>query len=76
MTKLAPSRFVGQVMGLWFVSLALGDNLAGQFSGEYDSTNLLSLPGLFLKLFWWGAIGGGVMLALNPVLKRLSGGVR
>jgi proton-dependent oligopeptide transporter, POT family len=76
MTKLAPNRYVGQVMGLWFVSLALGDNLAGQFSGEYDSTNLLSLPGLFLKLFWWGAIGGGVMLALNPLLKRLSGGVR
>jgi POT family proton-dependent oligopeptide transporter len=76
MTKLAPNRYVGQVMGLWFVSLALGDNLAGQFSGEYDSTNLLSLPGLFLKLTWWGAIGGGVMLALNPVLKRLSGGVR
>jgi POT family proton-dependent oligopeptide transporter len=76
MTQLAPPRYVGQVMGLWFVSLALGDNLAGQFSGEYDSTNLLSLPGLFLKLFWWGTIGGGVMLALSPLLKRFSGGVR
>jgi proton-dependent oligopeptide transporter, POT family len=76
MTKLAPNRYVGQVMGLWFVSLALGDNLAGQFSGEYDSTNLLSLPGLFLKLFWWGALGGGVMLLLNPLLKRLMAGVR
>jgi proton-dependent oligopeptide transporter, POT family len=76
MTKLAPPRFVGQVMGLWFVSMALGDNLAGQLSGEYDSSNLLSLPGLFLKIFWWGAIGGGVMLLLTPWLKRLMGGVR
>ena len=76
MTKLAPTRFVGQALGLWFLSMALGGNLAGQLSGEYDSSNLASLPGLFLKLFWWGAIGGGVMLLLTPVLKRLMGGVR
>jgi POT family proton-dependent oligopeptide transporter len=76
MTKLAPPRFVGQVMGLWFLSLALGDNLAGQLSGEFDSSNLLSLPGLFLKIFWWGTIGGGAMLLLSPVLKRLMTGVR
>jgi POT family proton-dependent oligopeptide transporter len=76
MTKLAPTRYVGQVMGLWFVSMALGDNLAGQLSGEYDSSNLLSLPGLFLKIFWWGAVGGAVMLLLTPLLKRLMGGVR
>lgn len=76
MTKLAPSRFVGQVMGLWFLSMALGGNLAGQLSGEYDSSNLLSLPGLFLKIFWWGAVGGGVMLFFTPWLKRLMGDVR
>jgi len=76
MTKLAPTRFVGQVMGLWFLSLALGDNLAGQLSGEYDSSNLLSLPGLFLKIFWWGALGGLAMLLLTPLLKRLMGAVR
>ncbi len=76
MTKLAPGRFVGQVMGLWFLSLALGDNLAGQLSGEFDSSNLLSLPGLFLKIFWWGTIGGGAMLLLTPVLKRLMVGIR
>jgi hypothetical protein len=31
---------------------------------------------LFLKLFWWGAIGGGVMLLFTPMLKRLMAGVR
>jgi POT family proton-dependent oligopeptide transporter len=76
MTKLAPTRFVGQVMGMWFLSMALGDNVAGQLSGEYDANNLMSLPGLFLKIFWWGALGGGVMLLLTPLLKRLMGGVR
>jgi proton-dependent oligopeptide transporter, POT family len=76
MTKLAPTRFTGQVMGVWFLATALGNNLAGQLSGEYDANNLMSLPGLFLKIFLWGAIGGGVMLLLTPLLKRLMGGVR
>jgi POT family proton-dependent oligopeptide transporter len=76
MTKLAPTRFVGQVMGLWFLSMALGGNLAGQLSGEYDSSNLLSLPTLFLKIFWWGALGGLAMLLFTPLLKRLMGNVR
>jgi POT family proton-dependent oligopeptide transporter len=34
MSKLAPSRFVGQAMGVWFLSLALGGNLAGQLTGH------------------------------------------
>jgi dipeptide/tripeptide permease len=63
-------------MGLWFLSMALGGNLAGQLSGEYDSSNLQSLPGLFLKIFWWGAIGGAVMLLLTPWLRRQMAGVR
>jgi len=76
MTKLAPPRFVGQVMGVWFLSLAIGNNLAGQLSREYDASNLASLPGLFIKIFWWGLIGSVAMLLLTPVLKRLMAGVK
>jgi POT family proton-dependent oligopeptide transporter len=76
MSKLAPPRFVGQVMGMWFLSMALGSNLAGQLSGQYDASHLESLPGLFLKIFWYGAIGGAVMLALTPFVKRMMVGVR
>jgi POT family proton-dependent oligopeptide transporter len=72
MTKLAAPRFVGQVMGMWFLSIALGNNLAGQLATEYDATNLASLPALFFKIFEWGAAGGAVMLALNAPLKRLA----
>src|SRR5262249_12614088 len=61
MTKLAPPRFVGQIMGVWFMATALGNNLAGQLSSQYDSTRLESLPGLFIQIFWWGVIGGGLM---------------
>ena len=76
MTKLAPPRFVGQVMGLWFLALALGNNLAGQLSGEYDAHNLQSLPALFLKIFWWSFAAAVIMLLVTPLIRRLLGGVR
>lgn len=76
MTKLAPARFVGQVMGIWFMATALGENLAGRLSAQYDASQLASLPALFMKIFLWGAISGGLMLLLTPVLKRLMSGVR
>ena len=71
MTKLAPARFVGQVMGVWFLATAIGNNLAGQFSGEIDPNNLATMPVLYTRLFWWGAISGAVMLAITPWIKRL-----
>jgi POT family proton-dependent oligopeptide transporter len=76
MIKLAAPRFVGQVMGSWFLSVSLGNNLAGQLASEYDSSNLASLPALFLNIFEWGAIGGAVMLLLTPRLKRLMAGIK
>ena len=72
MTKLAPRRFVGQIMGLWFLALALGDNLAGQLSGQYDAHNLVTLPELFSKIFWWALIAAAIMLLITPVAKRLT----
>ncbi len=76
MTKLAPPRFVGQVMGVWFLATAIGNNLAGQFAGEIDPNNLPAMPGAYLYLFWWGTIAGLVLLALTPFIKRLMGGVK
>ena len=76
MTKLAPPRFVGQVMGVWFLATAIGSNLAGQFAGEIDPNNLATLPGQYLYLFWWGTLAGLVMLILTPLIKRLMAGAR
>jgi POT family proton-dependent oligopeptide transporter len=76
MSKLAPPRFVGQVMGMWFLSMALGSNMAGQLTGQYDATHLESLPALFIKIFWYGVIGGVVMLLLTPIVKRMMAGVK
>ncbi len=76
MSKLVPPRFVGQAMGMWFLSLSLGGNLAGQLTGQYDASHLESLPALFLRIFWYGIIAGAVMLALTPMARRLLAGVK
>src|SRR5262245_28750944 len=76
MTKLAPARFVGQVMGLWFLATAIGNNLAGKFSGDFDPNNLPSMPGQFLFIFWWGVIAGAVLLVLTPFIRKMMAGVK
>ncbi len=75
-TKLAPARFGGQIMGLWFLTIALGSFLAGLFSGDYNASHLATLPALYLRLFWWSAIGAAAMLLITPRVKRLMAGVR
>jgi POT family proton-dependent oligopeptide transporter len=76
MSKLAPQRFTGQVMGMWFLSMALGSNIAGQLSGSYDSTHLESLPALFSRVFWYCVLVGAVMMLLTPWIRRLMVGVK
>ncbi len=72
MTKLAPENRVGQMMGIWFVSTALGNLFAGLIAGRLEGLNPSSL-------FWLVAlVGGGVgVLALltAPPIKRLMGDV-
>ena len=72
-TKLAPARIVGAMMGLWFLSIAVGNKLAGMAGGLFET---LPLPKLF------GAVAGVtfaaalILLALTPWLRKLMGGVR
>ncbi len=70
MTKLAPEDSTVKSWGVWFLSGALGNNLAGQLSGQYDALHLQSLPSLFLKIIWSGAIGALLMLLFAPCLKK------
>jgi POT family proton-dependent oligopeptide transporter len=72
-TKLAPARIVGAMMGLWFLSIGVGNKLAGMAGGLFET---LPLPKLF------GAVAGVtfaaalILLAITPWLRRLMGGVR
>jgi POT family proton-dependent oligopeptide transporter len=72
MTKLAPSRAQGFVMGVWFLSVGTGNWLAGKAGSLYES---VPLPWLF-------GVGGVVALVAAILLailvrpaKRLMDGV-
>lgn len=74
MTKLAPPKFAGQVLGVWFLAIALGNNISGQLSGEYDAGDLHSLPRLFLQIGGF-SLGAALLLGLlAPRLSRLTKG--
>lgn len=47
MTKLSPRKFVGQMMGIWFLASALGNLIAGLVAGRVDPENLEQMPQLF-----------------------------
>jgi len=75
-TKLAPERFVGQMMGVWFLAISLGNLIAGQLAGEFDSNNVAAFPGQFMNIFWFGALVGVALLLISPLLRRWMGGVK
>jgi POT family proton-dependent oligopeptide transporter len=47
MTKLAPRRFVSQMMGIWFLASALGNLIGGRVGGHVDPEKLDQMPKLF-----------------------------
>ena len=59
-----------------FASFVHGTKCAGQFSGNFDWNDPTKMPDQFMFIFWWGVIGGGVLLLLSPWLKKFLAGVR
>lgn len=79
-TKLSPKKLVGQMMGVWFMSIALGNLIAGLVAGEFSEEAIKADPNILPDLFWFitefTVAAGIVMLVLTPLLKRLMGNVR
>jgi POT family proton-dependent oligopeptide transporter len=69
-TQLAPQRFAGQAMGLWFTSLAMGNLLASRLAGSLDGADAHGIASYFMLMFQYGAMGAGVLLVLFPLLRR------
>ena len=76
MTKLAPKRYCGQMMGIWFISSALGLIIAGILAGEFRADSVDTMPALYLQIVLTTA-GSGLLLAVfvRPI-RRLIGDVR
>jgi proton-dependent oligopeptide transporter, POT family len=74
-TKLAPAKLVGIMMGVWFLAASFGSKLAGYLSGFFVAQNSWQLTKLY------GGIAIGLLIAtvilalLTPSVKRLMGRV-
>ena len=49
-SSLSPKRFIGQMMGVWFLASSLGAILAGLISGQATNDGLSSMPNLFNQI--------------------------
>jgi POT family proton-dependent oligopeptide transporter len=69
MTRLAPVRIGGLVMGVWFLGTSVGNYIGGRVAGFYES---MSLPSLFGAVAAFGVVAGVLMLLFARPLNRLS----
>ncbi len=72
-TRLAPARAAGFLMGIWYLSIAIGNYLGGAIAGFYGQ---LPLDRLFLQVAAFGIVSGLILLAFARPIQRLMGGER
>jgi POT family proton-dependent oligopeptide transporter len=72
MTKLAPRRITGMMMGVWFLAASVGNYVSGRTAGLYGTWPLWKLFGLFMLMT---VIAGLVLALLVRPIRRMMGGV-
>jgi POT family proton-dependent oligopeptide transporter len=76
MTKLSPRKYVGQMMGIWFLATAVGNLIAGLVGGGVDPERLEQMPKLF-TLTTVFITGAAVALAMMIVpIRRMMAGAK
>jgi POT family proton-dependent oligopeptide transporter len=70
MTKLSPRKFVGQMMGIWFLASAVGNLIAGLVGGHVDPEKLEQMPQLFIVTAASLMLAALVLAILTPVIKK------
>ena len=69
MSKLAPVRIGGLVMGVWFLGTSVGNYVGGRAAGFYES---MTLPNLFIAVTAFSMGAGFLFLVFSRPLNRLS----
>lgn len=83
MTKLAPQKLQGFMMGMWFLASAYGQYVAGLFGeaispGENASAaeKLAVYSEGYKEFAIYALIAGVVIIAISPLVRRLMGNVK
>ena len=73
-TKLAPPRYVSQMMGTFFMGLSLGNVFAGLVGGKLDPSQISQMPEVFMQIVYLGAGAGLIFLVFSRPIRKLIGG--
>jgi POT family proton-dependent oligopeptide transporter len=68
MTRLAPTRIVGLMMGVWFMATSVGNYLGGRVAGLYQA---FELPTLFMAVAGYAIIFAVILALLIRPIKRM-----
>ncbi|MBK8563165.1 MAG: MFS transporter [Saprospiraceae bacterium] len=84
-TKLAPAKMVGFVMGAWFLSIAFAHKIAGelgkQIASPAEGSDAATALGAFADVYMqWGVYitlaAATLLLLISPILKKWMHGVQ
>ena len=75
MTKLSPRKYVGQMMGIWFLASATGNLIGGLVGGHVDPEKLEHMPKLFTETAASLFIAAAVLTVLIVPIRRMMVGV-
>lgn len=72
-TKLAPAKLVGLMMGAWFLATSVGNKLAGYLAGFFVTNNSWQLTKLYGGIALGLLAAAVILVILTPTIKRLMG---
>ena len=77
LSKLIPARMIAFMFGVYYLAIAIGQNLAHYIGGDIDKiTQEYSLSGFFLIFTIIPIILGVLSLLLHPLIKKLMHGIK
>ena len=68
-SRYSPKKYLGQMMGLWFLASSLGGVLAGLLGGEATESGLSSMTPIFSELIYYYLILAAVLIVLSFFIK-------
>lgn len=71
MTKLSPRKYVGQMMGIWFLASSVGNLIGGLVGGHVDPERLDQMPKLFIGTSAALVLSALLLAVLTPFIKKL-----
>jgi POT family proton-dependent oligopeptide transporter len=69
-SSLSPKKYIGQMMGVWFLASSLGAIIAGLISGRATNEGLISMPGLFNQIAITASLFGLVLIIISRPLHQ------